>query len=64
MGILEKGLFYDLEESQYFSLEQFNSDLWKKLDELNYENFKNKEHSRAYYWEEEKSELMPLPSVP
>ena len=27
VGILEKGLFHDLEESQYFSLEQFNSDL-------------------------------------
>lgn len=64
VGILEKGLFHDLEESQYFSLEQFNSDLQKKLDELNHENFKNKEHSRCYYWEEEKSELMSLPSVP
>ena len=64
VGILEKGFFHDLEERQYFSLEQFNSDLWEKLDELNHENFKNKEHSRCYYWEEEKSELMPLPSVP
>lgn len=60
VGILEKGFFHDLEERQYFSLEQFNSDLWEKLDELNHENFKNKEHSRCYYWEEEKSELMPL----
>ena len=51
VGILEKGLFHDLEECQYFSLEQFNSDLWEKLDELNHENFKNKEHSRYYYWE-------------
>ena len=24
-----------LEERQYFSLEQFNADLWEKLDELN-----------------------------
>lgn len=64
VGILEKGLFHDLEERQYFSLEQFNSDLWEKMDELNHENFKNKEHSRCYYWEEEKAELMPLPSVP
>lgn len=64
VGILEKGFFHDLEERQYFSLEQFNSDLWEKLDEINYENFKHKEHSRCYYWEEEKAELMPLPSVP
>lgn len=64
VGILEKGFFHDLEERQYFSLDQFNADLWEKLNELNHETFKNKEHSRFYYWEEEKSELMPLPSVP
>lgn len=63
-GILEKGLFHNPEERQYFSLEQFNPDLWEKLDGLNHENFKHKEHSRCYYWEEEKAELMPLPSVP
>ena len=27
VGILEKGFFHDLEERQYFSLEQFNADL-------------------------------------
>lgn len=64
VGILEKGIFHDLEEQQYFSLEQFNADLWKKLEALNRRSFKNKEHSRYYYWEEEKDELMPLPSVP
>ena len=62
--ILEKGLFHDPEERRYLSLEQFNSDLWEKLDGLNHENFKHKEHSRCYYWEEEKAELMPLPAVP
>ena len=64
VGILEKGFFHDMEEHPYFSLEQFNEELREKLDELNHEPFKNKEHSRYYYWEEEKSELMPLPSVP
>lgn len=64
VGILEKGFFHDLEEQQYFSLEQFNTDLWMKLDKLNHEPFKNKEHNRYYYWEEEKSELMSLPAVP
>lgn len=64
VGILEKGVFHDLEDQQYFSLEQFNTDLWKKLDELNHSPFKNKEHNRYYYWEEEKTELMPLPPVP
>jgi len=63
VGILEKGFFHKLEERQYFSLEQFNKDLWKELDALNKEPFKKKEHNRHYYWEEEKLELMPLPSM-
>lgn len=64
VGILEKGFFHDLEERKYFSLEQFNEDLWYKLGLLNQEKMKNKEHSRYYYWEEERDELMPLPPVP
>lgn len=63
VGILEKGLFHNLEERQYFSLEQFNKDLWNELDKLNRAPFKKKEHNRYYYWEEEKTELMPLPSM-
>lgn len=63
VGILEKGFFHKLEERQYFSLEQFNKDLWKELKALNKEPFKKKEHNRYYYWEEEKLELMPLPSM-
>ena len=61
VGILEKGFFHKLEERQYFSLEQFNKDLWKELEALNKEPFKKKEHNRYYYWEEEQTELMPLP---
>ena len=63
VGILEKGFFHDLEERCYFSLSQFNNDLWEKLEELNREPFKKKEHNRYYYWELEKTELMPLPSM-
>lgn len=63
VGILEKGFFHKLEERQYFSLEQFNHGLWKELETLNKEPFKKKEHNRYYYWEEEKLELMPLPST-
>ena len=63
VGILEKGLFHKLEEQQYFSLEQFNKDLWKELEALNKEPFKKKEHNRYYYWEEEKLELMTLPTM-
>lgn len=64
VGILEKGFFHDLEDRKYFSLEQFNEDLWYKLGLLNQEKMKNKEHSRYYYWEEERGELMPLPPAP
>ena len=63
VGILEKGFFHDLEERQYFSLEQFNADLWEKLDELNEQNLKNRDYSRYDRWQEEKGELMPLPST-
>lgn len=63
VGILEKGLFHDLEEMTYFSLDDFNKDLWDKIDKLNKEPFKKKEHNRSYYWDEEKAELMPLPSM-
>lgn len=63
VGILEKGFFHLLEERQYFSLEQFNRDLWAELDKLNKEPFKKKEHNRYYYWKEEKTELMSLPSM-
>ncbi len=63
VGILEKGFFHELEERRHFSLEQFNEDLWDGLIKLNHEPFKKKEHNRYYYWEEERLELMPLPSM-
>ena len=63
VGILEKGFFHDLEENRYFSLEQFNKDLWSKLDALNHENFKKKDFSRYDQWIEERHELLPLPTV-
>jgi transposase len=61
VGILEKGLFHDLEEMRFFTLEQFNDALWDRLGELNVKPFEKKEHTREYYWEEERESLMPLP---
>jgi len=61
--ILEQGIFHILEERQYFSLEDLNGDLWDEINKLNEQPFKNKEHCRNYYWEAEKEDLMPLPSV-
>ena len=37
---------------------------WEKLEQLNRRLLKNREHSRCYYWEEEKTALLPLPAVP
>lgn len=64
VGILEKGFFHDMEEMDYFSLAEFNRDLWRHLEELNNAPFSKKPHNRRYYWEEERKELMPLPSAP
>ena len=64
VGILEKGFFHDMEEMDYFSLEQFNRDLWLHLEALNNAPFSKKPHNRRYYWEEERKELMPLPPAP
>ena len=64
VGILEKGFFHDMEEMDYFSLEQFNRDLWRNLEKLNAAPFAKKAHCRRYYWEEERQELMPLPPEP
>lgn len=64
VGILEKGFFHDMEDIRYFSLEQFNRDLWRHLEELNYTPFTKKEHNRHYYWEEERQELMALSAEP
>lgn len=64
VGILEKGIFHDLEEAEYFSLEQFNNDLWVLLEKLNKASFKKKEYSRVHYWEAEKEALQPLPTTP
>lgn len=63
VGILEKGLFHDLEERRYFSLEAFNEDLWNALYDLNQANLHNKTYSRHDRLQEEKLELMPLPST-
>ena len=64
VGILEKGFFHDMEDKPYFSLQQFNMDLWSNLEKLNSAPFKKKPHNRRYMWEDEKKDLMPLPAFP
>lgn len=64
VGILEKGFFHDMEETDYFSLEAFNKDLWARLEKLNSAPFKKKDNCRRYYWESEREDLIPLPETP
>lgn len=64
VGILEKGIFHDLEDFEYLSLEQFNNDLWARLGKLNKASFKKKEYSRNHYWETEREALQLLPTAP
>ena len=49
VGILESSIFHTLAARQYFSLEQFNQDLWTELEKLNHAPFKKKPHDRYYY---------------
>lgn len=63
VGILEKGLFHDLEEHPYFSLSQFNEALWEKVDRLNEALLTGKGYSRYDRWLEEQKELLPLPET-
>lgn len=63
VGILEKAIFYDLEEVEYSSLEQFNNNLWALQEKLNKVSFKKEEYRRVHYWEIEKEVLQPLPAA-
>lgn len=63
VGILEKGFFHELEDLQFFSIEDFNRELWIRLDRLNRRTLAGKDYSRHDRWLEEKNTLLPLPSV-
>ena len=52
-----KGIFLELEERKYFTIDQFNFDLHAALYNLNHSLLKNHDYSRSDTWEEEKHEL-------
>ena len=64
VGILEKGLFHELEDLRFFTLAEFNDALWERLDELNHTALKGKTFSRRDRLTEEQRELQPLPLSP
>lgn len=63
VGILEKGFFHDLEEMTFYSLEDFNLELWNRLAKLNQETFAKRNETRYGRFLEERAELLPLPST-
>lgn len=63
VGIMEKGFFHDLDAIPWHSIEDFNGALWRRLAALNSKPFEKKEHSRSYYFEEERKWLLPLPEA-
>lgn len=64
VGILEKGIFHDLEGMVFHSLSEFNQNLWSLLEDVNSAPFQKKEHNRFYYLEEERLSLQALPAEP
>ena len=63
VGIMEKGFFHDLDDQLWASLDDFNQALRKGLGQLNAQPFEKKEHSRDYYFDEEKKWLLALPET-
>lgn len=64
VGILERGVFHDLEDIPFFSLESFNEALRGKVALVNEHPFAKKEHSRNSLLKEEQKVLLPLPPTP
>ena len=63
VGALEKGLFHDLEDVVWRSLDDFNGALWRLLAQFNRKQLSNRERSREYYYEDEKKWLLTLPEA-
>lgn len=64
VGILEKGIFHDLDKMEFHSLAEFNEQLWKLVDKVNRAPFRKESNNRYYYLEEERGALQPLPAEP
>ena len=63
VGVVTRDILVEMNEMKFFSLEELNEELWKRMDARNAENFKNKTYSRKDLYErDEKAVLKPLPS--
>ncbi|EQD42056.1 Integrase catalytic region, partial [mine drainage metagenome] len=61
VGHVERSILAALRHRQFFSLEELNKDILKRLEILNTTAFQKRPESRKSLWEEEKASLQPLP---
>lgn len=65
VGTLSTWIIAALRNTQCFSIDELNEEVWKKLDEFNNRPFTRKSGNRlSAFEEEEKFALSPLPSTP
>ena len=62
--IVTMHILVDMEEMTFFSLDELNAVLWRKMEEENRENFQGLSYSRRELFEnEERDALLPLPET-
>lgn len=65
VGTISTWIIAALRNTQCFSIDELNNEVWKKLEEFNKRSFTRKKGSRlSAFEEEEKFALSPLPSAP
>src|SRR5690625_37698 len=65
VNIVTTWIIQALRHTKFFSIEELNEELWKKLEELNHRPFQNRKGSRwSAFLEEEKFALSLLPEMP
>jgi len=65
VGVISTWIIAALRNTNCFSIEELNEELWKKLEEFNERPFTRKEGCRlSAFEEEEKFALFPLPNTP
>jgi len=65
VGFVTRRIIADLQDKQFFSLDEINTAIWERMDALNAGKFAKKPGSRAILFEEvEKHKLLPLPEDP
>lgn len=63
VGIVTRDILVEMHEMKFFTLDAFNEELWRRMDDRNAANFKNKTYSRRdLFLRDEKPVLMPLPT--